>query len=419
MTISREEAQRALDLYTEHGSLKRATAGGKRMSTFHAHLQRARALGLTPSVPVAMDAAAHKTMAELTAQSNVALVQAQETIKKLQRELLKSQKQESEHDIIKGIVGTLTKQVSELEIPEFLLSVKDGYSAPGVPTLFLSDLHWAEVVNPAQINGVNEYNLEIAHARMKKCIETAIHLLRILSPEMNYPGIVCVLGGDMVSGNIHDELTATNEINTMPTVLDLFGILVGVIKILADTFGHVFLPCVSGNHGRDTHKIWNKDRTSTSFDWLLYQFLKKHFENDSRVTFQIPDGPDAQYRIYNHKYLLTHGDQFRGGDGLIGPLGPIMRGDHKKRSRNAQINMEYDTMIMGHWHQYIHHSRVIINGSLKGYDEYAFNNNFGFEVPQQALWITHPKHGQTYRAPVKLAATPEYNAEAAWVSVPQ
>jgi hypothetical protein len=250
-----------------------------------------------------------------------------------------------------------------------------------VPTLFLSDLHWAEVVNPAQINGVNEYNLEIAHARMKKCVATAIHLLRILSPKMDYPGIVCVLGGDMISGNIHDELTATNEINTMPTVLDLYGVLVGVIEILADTFGHVFLPCVSGNHGRDTHKIWNKDRTSTSFDWLLYQFLKKHFERDPRVTFQIPDGPDAHYRIYNHNYLLTHGDQFRGGDGMIGALGPILRGDHKKRSRNAQINMDYDTMIMGHWHQYIHHSRVIVNGSMKGYDEYAFNNNFGFEVP--------------------------------------
>lgn len=29
-------------------------------------------------------------------------------------------------------------------------------------------------------------------------------------------------------------------------------------------------------------------------------------------------------------YLLTHGDQFRGGDGVIGALGPIIRGDHKK-----------------------------------------------------------------------------------------
>ena len=133
---------------------------------------------------------------------------------------------------------------------------------------------------------------------------------------------------------------------------------------------------------------------------LLYQFLDKHFENDERVTFLIPDGSDAYYSIYGHKYLLTHGDQFRGGDGVIGALGPIIRGDHRKRSRNAQIEMEYDTMLLGHWHQLIQLERLIVNGSLKGYDEYAYANNFGFEPPRQALWLTHPEHGLTFSMPV-------------------
>ena len=247
--------------------------------------------------------------------------------------------------------------------------------------------------------------------------ERAVRLLSIISPKLDYPGIVLVLGGDMISGNIHDELTATNEMNSMPCVLDLYGRLAALIEMLADKFGRVFCPCVSGNHGRDTHKIWNKDRHHTSFDWLLYNFLAKRFEKDKRVTFLIPDGPDAYYRIYNYRYLLTHGDQFRGGDSMIGALGPLTRGDHKKRSRNAQIDMEYDTMICGHWHQYIHLTRLIVNGSLKGYDEYAYNNNFGFEVPQQALWLTHPKYGITFRMPVRLDEA-RAESKAAWVSVP-
>jgi len=177
----------------------------------------------------------------------------------------------------------------------------------------------------------------------------------------------------------------------------------------------VFLPCVSGNHGRDTRKIWSKDRHATSFDWLLYILLAKHFEGDKRVTFLIPDGPDALYSIYGYRYLLTHGDQFRGGDGVIGALGPIIRGDHRKRSRNSQVDMAYDTMLLGHWHQYMHLTRLIVNGSLKGYDEYAYNNNFPFEPPQQALWVTHPRHGITYRMPVKLSeSTPK--ADTPWVS---
>ena len=201
----------------------------------------------------------------------------------------------------------------------------------------------------------------------------------------------------------------------MPSVLELLETLKWMIGVMADTFGRVFLPCVTGNHGRDTVKIWNKDRHATSFDWLLYNLLAKHFENDKRITFQIPDGPDAYYRIYSHRYLLTHGDQFRGGDGLIGCLGPIIRGDHKKRSRNAQINMDYDVMLLGHWHQYIHHSRVIVNGSLKGYDEYAYNNNFGFELPRQALWVTHPRYGITYAMPVQVERKAEVQ-KTQWVS---
>jgi hypothetical protein len=164
----------------------------------------------------------------------------------------------------------------------------------------------------------------------------------------------------------------------------------------------VFLPCVTGNHGRNTMKMRAKDRHHTSFDWMLYTFLAKHFEGDRRVTFYIPDGPDAFYRIYEHKYLLTHGDQFRGGDGIIGALGPLTRGNQKKHSRNSQIDMAYDTMICGHWHQDIFLRRLIVNGSPKGYDEYAYANNFGFEPPSQQLWVTHPKYRITYRMPVQV-----------------
>ena len=57
-------------------------------------------------------------------------------------------------------------------------------------------------------------------------------------------------------------------------------------------------------------------------------------------------------------------------------------------------------MIVGHWHQYIHTRTLIVNGSLKGYDEYAYTNNFSFEEPQQAMWINHPRHGITFRMPV-------------------
>jgi predicted phosphodiesterase len=191
---------------------------------------------------------------------------------------------------------------------------------------------------------------------------------------------------------------------------------VNLIDAAAEEFGKVFLPCVGGNHGRNTRKIWHKNRNQTSFDWMLYRFLAKHYEGDKRVQFYIPDGPDARFDIYHVKYLLTHGDKLgNGGDGIIGALGPILRGDQKRRARNAAIDQEYDVLMCGHFHQYTHMTRVIVNGSLKGYDEYAYTNGFGFELPQQALWLTHPKMGITYRMPVYCARLPEQPAKN-WVS---
>jgi hypothetical protein len=205
---------------------------------------------------------------------------------------------------------------------------------------------------------------------------------------------------------------------TIPTVLDLLENLIAAIEYLADVFGHVFLPCVTGNHGRNTKKIRAKDRHHTSFDWMLYKLLAGRFAKDPRITFHVPDGPDAAFRVYNTRYNLTHGDQFRGGDGMIGALGPIMRGDHKKRSRNGQIDLNYDVAMMGHWHQYMHLTRLLVNGSLKGYDEYANSSNFGFETPQQSLHLTHPRHGVTFRMPVycdPMRPMPKTD----WVSIPK
>lgn len=288
----------------------------------------------------------------------------------------------------------------------------------GVPTLFASDWHWAEVVDPAQINGVNEYNLEIAHRRARRLVEKTVMLLRDCFAGAEYPGIVFALGGDMVSGDIHDELAVSNEVDIMPCVLDLIGVLAWCVRALADEFGRVFVPCVSGNHGRNTPKIRAKGRNHTSFDWLAYCMLAREFANDERVHFLIPDGPDAYYRVYGTRYLLTHGDQFRGGDGMIGALGPIIRGDHKKRSRAGQVDMAYDVLLLGHWHQLIQLQRLIVNGSLKGYDEYAYSNNFGFERARQALWITHPEHGITFNMAVNVDETPE-QVSSGWVSLPQ
>ena len=403
-SMSAALAQEALNAVALHGTNGAAVALGVPRTTIQSRVHAAKRLKLTPGTGIVDP-------------DNIQSLR--DRVKRLEAELRGHERQDDEVRIIKGVIGALAHKVEEYDPPEWTIRPKDKRGFPGTPTLFLSDLHWGEKVAASQIGGVNSYSVRIAHSRMATLIDSAMHLLQIISPKMDYPGIVLPLGGDMVSGNIHEELTATNELNSMPTILDLYGVLVGVIRRLADVFGAVFIPCVTGNHGRDTRKMWAKDRHHTSFDWLLYQFLAKHFENDKRVTFHIPDGPSAYYKVFGHRYWLTHGDAFRGGDGIIGALGPIIRGDHRTRSRNSQINMEYDTLICGHWHSYTHLGRLIVNGTLKGYDEYAYANGFPFEQPQQALWLTHPKHGITYRMPVYVGSNRAAPPKATWIEIPE
>jgi len=390
--LSQKQLQEAVDAFHTAGSkTEAAKLLGLNPRTYDGRYRVAAGKGIKPTVPELKIQDGVDFMAELQ--------EAKAKIRTLETAADAQAKEQLTAEFIKKKIIQLKDE--NIDVPDWLIRTpKEEVS--GVPTLFASDWHWAEIVDPKQIGGVNQYNITISQQRARALIETAIDLLNNHLKNPEYPGIVFALGGDMVSGDIHEELMATNEVEIMPTVLDLFGVLTWCITTLADQFGKVFVPCVTGNHGRNTHKIRAKGRNFTSFDWLLYSFLAKRFEADERIKFLIPDGPDAYYSIFGHKYLLTHGDQFRGGDGMIGALGPIIRGDHRKRSRNAQIDQDYDTMLLGHWHQLIQLQRLIVNGSLKGYDEYANQNNFPYEPPRQALWITHPQHGITFSAPVNV-----------------
>lgn len=283
---------------------------------------------------------------------------------------------------------------------------------PGIPCTILSDIHYGEVVKLAETAGMNHFNARIAAKRIQTWAETVIKIsTHHMGPlKTKYPGIVVMLGGDMVSGNIHEELVHTEDRTIIEQVLDLEGHLISAIKLLKKEFGRVFLPAVVGNHGRSTHKPRFKSRVHTSFDWMLYCHLERYFQSDENIQFLIPNETDAYFSVYGHRLLLTHGDSLgvRGGDGIIGSVGPIMRGVIKVGRSEAQIGREFDTACICHWHQLLFLPGIIVNGAVKGYDEYArLQLRARYERPTQALFFIHPDHHITARWPVYLEPLPK------------
>lgn len=293
----------------------------------------------------------------------------------------------------------------------------------GTPVSIWSDWHYGEVVFKKQVNGLNEFNSEIAARRIKRLQNTVIDLSfnHMGRAKTVYPGIVIMLGGDMISGDIHDELAQTNDRTPHQAVNDLTDLIAGALSNIADKFGKVLVPCVVGNHGRGTHKPRMKGRVFTSFEWNIYQNLARYFRNDKRFTFLIPDGADCPFNVYDTRFLLSHGDSLgvKGGDGLIGSIGPIMRGALKVGRSEAQVGRDFDYLVMGHWHQMLWLPGCIVNNSLKGFDEFAhLALRAPYSRPSQALWFVHPEHGITARWEVFLEGRLQADEAQPWSSFP-
>lgn len=298
-------------------------------------------------------------------------------------------------------LGLLERVGYRSEPPKWLKSPpKKNKQHHAIPCLLLSDLHLDEVVFPEQLMGMNAYNREIARLRLQETATNFVKVARDYWTGLTYDGVIVFLAGDIFSGDIHEELKETNEDTILGSLDYWIDPLADALRLFADEFGKVHVPVVVGNHGRMTRRPRAKFRARGNFDWLIGRALQRAFRNDDRVTFDVSESADCLVDVYDKKIMATHGDQASGGSGIGGIWPPLMRLDARKRQRQEAVQQGYDLLVMGHWHTLTYGPSFIVNGSLKGFDEYAFTENFGFEQPQQAAWLMVPEHGKTWTAPI-------------------
>lgn len=325
-------------------------------------------------------------------------------------------------------VRKLTKQVAELQdeirrrdaeareielasslrfTPRIIEPTEHEVDSPGMPILHWSDWHCGEEVDRRETGGLNEFNRDIFHARVDSLVRNTIMLLRDYSGRRPvYPGVWVNLGGDMISGKIHEELRETNWGTVEEQAYDVGGALAGALTAMADEFGEVNVIGIVGNHGRNAIKPRSKTKVRENREWGIYKSLERQFESDKRFTFHIPDGPDFLFSIYGHRFFVTHGDTLgtKGGDGIIGSIGPIKRGHVKIRGAEVPVGRDFDWMMVGHFHSYQPPGvlfPVWVNGTLKGSDEFALTTlRAGYARPSQSFGIVAPKYGLVDVRPV-------------------
>lgn len=294
--------------------------------------------------------------------------------------------------------------------PDWSRKAQHTLHAPGIPMLFFSDAQWGEVIRAREIDGINEFNLQVANARYRMLIDKTIELATKHMVNPKYPGIYYLRGGDMISGDIHEELRLTNDATSLVQVHDLVAAERRGIKRLADVFGRVHVISVPGNHGRQTVKPQAKQYAALNYDTLSAWMLQMAFEaeGDTRVTFATPLSGDHLFSVYGYNFLLTHGDRIgsRGGGGFIGPSITVARGHKKLIDYYARLGKLIDYTLIGHFHVRMELNGLFVNGCLPGASEYARDNRWEPSAPEQWLLFVHPEHGVTARWPIHLAPKP-------------
>lgn len=289
-------------------------------------------------------------------------------------------------------------------IPDWLNTERQSRGGKSVVGLFLSDVHAGEVIDPEEILGINAFNPDICAARLKRYFEAALTIAPRWAADTECVGAYLALGGDLISGDIHDELVRTNALTAHEQVEFAVSHIGAGIRLVAQAFGAVHVVSVPGNHGRTTHKPTAKLYSRLSYDTLIASMLADQFKDDPRVTFQYGRATDQITPIFGRSVFLSHGDKLgtKGGMGFAGPLLPIVRGTKKVAAQQASIGRHADLILHGHFHHSANPGNVLSNGSVPGYSEYAGDIRAAVEPPSQWLFLMHSRWGLRERLPIQL-----------------
>lgn len=275
----------------------------------------------------------------------------------------------------------------------------DSHATTEHAVLALGDLHFGEVVDIKQTGGIAVFNMEIAKKRLDFTVDRAIEIIKgHLSGGYHIPKIHVFLLGDLISGEIHEELRNSNEQGIIQQTMFVLECLEENILKLCENFEEVHITSVVGNHGRKKEDYYFKDKAVENFDYLISRMLEKYLDKQPNLTWSIPQSYWAIQKVQNRRYLVMHGDGVRSWMGL--PFYGLQKEFLKWRALAESYLGGFDDLVVGHFHNpnifTVQRDEIIINGTIKGGDEYSLGALSAACDPVQFLWGVHPKYGRTW-----------------------
>lgn len=303
-----------------------------------------------------------------------------------------------QYDISEKRVDALLN-IKEPVAIEFIEPVLSSSKKEACPIIQLSDWHFEERVDAATINDLNEYNLEIAAERWVACIQNSLKLVHKERHSSDIKQICLWLGGDFITGYIHEELEESNYLS--PTQATRFAKekIITAIKFYLQhgKFDKITVVCNYGNHGRTNKKPRVSTSYKNSYEWMMYCDVADYFADNPKVKFVVPSGIFAYVDVMGHTMRFWHGDTVSYGGGIGGLTIPLI----KAISRYDQQQLAYYN-FMGHFHQHWQATKnCIVNGSGIGFSAYAQRIGASPEPPLQGFSLCDKRHGITTKMSIR------------------
>lgn len=316
-----------------------------------------------------------------------------------QLRLEQQKRQQAEEELVEatrreGIWLATSEQIAEHVVPK--RPTKQNKPS-ATPVICCTDWHAEAKVDPALVNQLNEFNLDICKQRIAKLWEKSVYLIEFWRGVSEVRDAVLWLGGDLISGSIHVELEESNFLGPTEAVLFVVQQAIDGINYLLEhaKIDALHVVCNFGNHGRTT----DKKRISTgylhSYEWLAYNQLAAYFKATKNVTFQIANGYHAICEIQGWRIRFHHGDAVRYYGGVGGISIPVVKA---VAQWNKSSHVDYD--VFGHYHQFVDYYSWVSCGSLIGYDAYALSVKADYQVPSQTLLIIDREYGKVAALPI-------------------
>ncbi len=273
---------------------------------------------------------------------------------------------------------------------------KSKKNGEATAVIVASDWHYEELVEPAIVSDLNEYNLTIARKRIKEFFQHAVRLIEIQRSGVDINNAILALLGDFISGSIHDELMEGNQLLPVHALMEVEEHIISGIEFILDQADvNLTVVCHSGNHGRATKQQRHATEAGNSFERYLYHCIASHFADDKRVKFIIPDGYHSYVNVYDYRIRFHHGHALRYGGGIGGLYIPTNKAIAQwNKARTVDLD------VFGHFHQMRDGGNFICNGSMIGYNGYALSIKAEYEPARQTFFLVDKKRGRTVVCPI-------------------